>query len=128
MDVPAALNHLATAGIDRAALLAELKVTSRTVQRWMAGNRPSRRNHTRLAELVDDLLRSALAEDCIASHAQVTALQAARDALLTDAQRAEVEALAASGRRPVTSYVDAFALCLDEPALRADLIDLAFAA
>lgn len=90
-----AVRVLNQAGVTAAALAADLQVSPSTVYRWRNGGRPNQRNYTALRHLVDHLLAQATAGQSIASQAQTGLLQAAKDALLTPAEVAELDQLAA---------------------------------
>lgn len=118
------LTALAEAGVTKRAIVAELAlagrpVSLRTVQRWATGTTPKPANLTALRTLVDNLIAESTAAAVIASHAQVEALQRAKDALLTDVERATLDDLAARvnahldgiQRASVTTRVDPFILC-----------------
>jgi hypothetical protein len=96
VDVAAAIHALAKAGIDCRVLAADLGVHRTTVARWTASKtRPNARNLAALRALVDELHREILAGMLLAGQGQDAALTTARDALTSDAKRADVGALAA---------------------------------
>ncbi len=127
MNVPAAIHALAEAGVTRLVVAAELGVHRTTVARWAAGaHRPNARNLAALRDLVDELHRGVLAGSCLGDRSQDAALTAARDALMTDVECADVEALAARLVTDMEAYLsrpgwsagmsDPFAHCLEEAA------------
>jgi hypothetical protein len=95
VNLPAALAHLAAAGITPPVLAAE-------------GVDPA--DPAALRALVDREMRAITDGDVLGDHRILGALWAARQALLSDAERAEVEALAARLRADLEALYD------DEPA------------
>jgi transcriptional regulator with XRE-family HTH domain len=128
-----ALVSLAAAGITSRSVAAELGVHRTTVARWAKGSTPRTGNLAKLRDLVDYLLAEVLAGNTIADARQGSHLQRAKDALMSQEQRAELARLADSIRlslraannptRSITRAVDPFALAAS-PA--ADAIDAAF--
>jgi transcriptional regulator with XRE-family HTH domain len=127
VNVPVAIRHLAEAGVTRLVVAAELGVHRTTVARWATGaHRPNARNLAALKTLVDELHREVLDGSILACRGQDAALTAARDALMTNAERADVEQLAARLVADMESYLsrpgwaagmsDPFAHCLEEAA------------
>lgn len=97
-NVPQALQLLQQAGDSALSLAEGLSVTRQTVRRWMQGrHRPSTGNFARLVQLVDNYGRSVAAVDfpTARQHEEQRLVAAAREALVTDqerAARAELEA------------------------------------
>jgi transcriptional regulator with XRE-family HTH domain len=123
MNLPAAIRSLAAAGVSRAVLAAELGVHRTTVARWAAGTyQPCARNLAALKVLVDDLHRQVLAGDVLACRAQDAALTSAREALLTDNERTDLDRLAArlvadmAAYRRRDSTPDLYPHCLEDAA------------
>jgi transcriptional regulator with XRE-family HTH domain len=125
VNVPAAIHALAEAGITRLVVAAELGVHRTTVARWATGaHKPNARNLAALKTLVDELHRGVLAGTLLGGRGQDAALTAARDALMTDAERADVEQLAARLVADMEAYLsrpgwaagmsDPFAHCLED--------------
>lgn len=86
-----ALEILATLGHDREQVVAALGCHPRTARRWELGqHQPSRRYRAALQALIGDLLveENAAARNA-RSQARANRLELAREALLTDADRAE---------------------------------------
>lgn len=95
MNAAAAIARLAEAGVDRAALAAELGVHRSTVWRWAAGRRrPNSVNLAALRTLVDRLHQQVVARVCLFDAGQDAALTAARLALHSQAEAAELDELA----------------------------------
>lgn len=90
------LNH---AGITAQAVAVDLQVTTSTVYRWRSGaRRPNPVNHAALRGLVDHLIATTVAGQSIASMAQLDTLRAAKAALLSPAEVARLDQLAAEVR------------------------------
>jgi transcriptional regulator with XRE-family HTH domain len=129
-----ALAALAAAGITIRSVAAELGVHRTTVARWAKGSMPRTGNLAKLRDLVDYLLAEVLAGNTIADARQGNHLQRAKDALMSEQQRAELAQLADSIRlslkaannpsRSIIRDVDPFALVADRVA---DVIDEVFA-
>jgi hypothetical protein len=86
-----AVEILAILGHPRATLAAEIGCHPRTVARWESGQHaPSRKNRAALRLLVSELLMQETAAQRNAfSQARINRLEVAREALMTDADRAE---------------------------------------
>lgn len=96
-NVPAAIEHLAEAGYPVCRIAEDLGVARSTVYRWRAGRcQPSARNFAALVQRVDTWYSTEVHRRRL-TVASVH-LRDAADALVTDAQRAEDERLAAEVR------------------------------
>lgn len=122
MNTPAALHALAAAGVTAPILAADLGVHRTTVSRWARGmSRPSAANLAKLKTLIDERHRVVLAGNTPADHRRDDALRDAREALLTDAEHADITALAARLTADLEAYLrrpatDPFPPCVADAA------------